>query len=183
MDEVVRNLSLDQPLGRCILLHLSPTDDLRVGRDTLISGPACNAFHVADHGSAEDRFCMEGRVRTRSVSANHDRHLAIAYGGLGWRGSSRVPIRRQVALLPESLDGYVDADNPVRVADAYCDALDLTERGFDGIAPEATGHPAIIRGVARGGLFREGGSNASPQPFGGIATQLRCRPGPMRLRL
>jgi hypothetical protein len=31
--------------------------------------------------------------------------------------------RRQVALLPESLDDYVDADNPVRVVDAYVDAL------------------------------------------------------------
>jgi hypothetical protein len=46
-----------------------------------------------------------------------------------------------VALLPESLDDYVDADNPVRVVDAYVDALDLTELGFDGVAPEATGRP------------------------------------------
>jgi hypothetical protein len=53
--------------------------------------------------------------------------------------------RRQVALLPESLDDYVDADNPVRVVDAYVDALDLTELGFDGVTPEATGRPAIIR--------------------------------------
>jgi transposase len=49
--------------------------------------------------------------------------------------------RRQVALLPESLDDYVGADNPVRVVDAYVDALDLTELGFDGVAPEATGRP------------------------------------------
>ena len=27
--------------------------------------------------------------------------------------------RRQVVLLPESLDDYVGADNPVRVVDAY----------------------------------------------------------------
>src|SRR5262245_13050887 len=49
--------------------------------------------------------------------------------------------RRQAALLPESLDDYVDADNPVRVVDAYVDALDLTELGFDGVEPEATGRP------------------------------------------
>jgi transposase len=49
--------------------------------------------------------------------------------------------RRQAALLPESLDDYVDVDNPVRVVDAFVDALDLTELGFDGVAPEATGRP------------------------------------------
>src|ERR671918_2627240 len=49
--------------------------------------------------------------------------------------------RRQTALLPESLDDYVDVDNPVRVVDAFVDALDLTELGFDGVAPEATGRP------------------------------------------
>jgi transposase len=49
--------------------------------------------------------------------------------------------RRQAALLPESPDDYVGADNPVRVVDAYVDALDLTELGFDGVAPEATGRP------------------------------------------
>jgi hypothetical protein len=49
--------------------------------------------------------------------------------------------RRQVALLPESLDDYVGADNPVRVVDAFVDALDLAKLGFDGVAPEATGRP------------------------------------------
>jgi transposase len=49
--------------------------------------------------------------------------------------------RRQAALLPESLDDYVEVDNPVRVVDAFVDALDLTELGFDGVAPEATGRP------------------------------------------
>jgi transposase len=49
--------------------------------------------------------------------------------------------RRQVALLPESLDAYVNADNPVRVVDAFVDALDLTELDFDGVVPEATGRP------------------------------------------
>jgi len=49
--------------------------------------------------------------------------------------------RRQAVLLPESLDDYVDADNPVRVVDAYVDALDPTGLGFDGVAPEATGRP------------------------------------------
>ena len=33
--------------------------------------------------------------------------------------------RRQAALFPESLDDYVGVDNPVRVVDAFVDALDL----------------------------------------------------------
>jgi hypothetical protein len=33
--------------------------------------------------------------------------------GIGWRGSSRGPTGGRVALLPESLDDYIDADNPV----------------------------------------------------------------------
>jgi transposase len=49
--------------------------------------------------------------------------------------------RRQATLLPESLDDYVDVDNPVRVVDAYVGALDLAELGFDGVAPEVTGRP------------------------------------------
>ena len=49
--------------------------------------------------------------------------------------------RRRVALRPESLDDYVNVDNPVRVVDTFVDALDLTELGFDGVAPEATGRP------------------------------------------
>jgi transposase-like protein DUF772 len=49
------------------------------------------------------------------MSANHDRDLSIAYGGS---------------------DGAVH-----RVVDAFVDALDLTELGFAGVAPEATGRP------------------------------------------
>ena len=33
--------------------------------------------------------------------------------------------RDQVALLPECLDDYVDADNTVRVVDVFVDELDL----------------------------------------------------------
>ena len=49
--------------------------------------------------------------------------------------------RRQATLLPEMLDDYVGADNPVRVIDAFVDALDLSELGFAGVAPESTGRP------------------------------------------
>lgn len=44
--------------------------------------------------------------------------------------------------MPECLDDWVGDDNPVRVIDAFVDALDLAELGFDGIEPAATGRPS-----------------------------------------
>ena len=56
--------------------------------------------------------------------------------------------RRQATLLPETIDDYVCENNPVRVIDAFIDALDLRGLGFDGVIPEETGrpsyHPATI---------------------------------------
>ena len=56
--------------------------------------------------------------------------------------------RTQATLLPETIDDYVGEDNPVRVVDAFIDALDLAVLGFDGVVPEETGrpsyHPATI---------------------------------------
>jgi transposase len=50
--------------------------------------------------------------------------------------------RGQSTLLPECLDDFIDEGNPVRVIDAFVDALDLGELGFDGVIPEATGRPS-----------------------------------------
>ena len=50
--------------------------------------------------------------------------------------------RGQSTLLPECLDDFIDESNPVRVIDAFVDALDLAELGFDGVEPAATGRPA-----------------------------------------
>ncbi len=56
--------------------------------------------------------------------------------------------RSQTTLFPESLEDWVDEDNPVRVIDAFVDALDLVGLGFDGVVPPATGrpsyHPSIL---------------------------------------
>ena len=56
--------------------------------------------------------------------------------------------RGQRTLLPECLEDWVDDNNPVRVIDAFVDALNLAELGFDGVEPEATGrpsyHPAVL---------------------------------------
>ena len=47
-----------------------------------------------------------------------------------------------MSLLPECLDDYVAEDNPVRVVEAFIDALDLEKLGFAGVVPQVTGRPA-----------------------------------------
>jgi transposase len=51
--------------------------------------------------------------------------------------------RGQSTLLPECLDDWIDEENPVRVIDAFVDAVDMKELGFDGVEPAATGRPAF----------------------------------------
>src|SRR6185312_16102536 len=55
--------------------------------------------------------------------------------------------RNQSTLLPECLDDWVDESNPVRVVDAFVDALDLKQLCFDGIVPEVTGRPSYHPGA------------------------------------
>jgi transposase len=50
--------------------------------------------------------------------------------------------RGQSTLFPECLEDWIDADNPVRVIDAFVDRLDLADLGFVGVDPEATGRPS-----------------------------------------
>ncbi len=52
--------------------------------------------------------------------------------------------RGQSTLLPEWLDDWIDESNPVRAVDAFVDALDLAQLGFEGIVPEATGRPLSL---------------------------------------
>ena len=56
--------------------------------------------------------------------------------------------RGQTTLLPECLDDWIDENNPVRVIDAFVEALNLAELGFAGVEPETTGrpsyHPAVL---------------------------------------
>jgi transposase len=50
--------------------------------------------------------------------------------------------RGQLTLLPECLEDWIDEDNPVRVIDAFVEALHLAELGFAGVEPETTGRPS-----------------------------------------
>ena len=56
--------------------------------------------------------------------------------------------RGQATLLPEYLEDWVDESNPVRVIDAFIEALNLRELGFASVAPADTGrpgyHPAVM---------------------------------------
>src|SRR6202040_4094531 len=40
------------------------------------------------------------------------------------------------------LDDWIAEDNPVRVIDVFVDELDLSQLGFSGVDPEATGRPS-----------------------------------------
>jgi transposase len=50
--------------------------------------------------------------------------------------------RQQITLLPDGLDDFISADNPVRLVEVFVDELDLGALGFAGAVPEATGRPA-----------------------------------------
>ena len=44
--------------------------------------------------------------------------------------------------VAECLEDWVDENHPVRVIDAFVDALDLAGLGFDSVDPAATGRPS-----------------------------------------
>lgn len=50
--------------------------------------------------------------------------------------------RRQITLLPESVEDYVSEDNPVRVIEAFVDSLDMDALGFRRAKNSETGRPA-----------------------------------------
>src|SRR5689334_23448680 len=54
--------------------------------------------------------------------------------------------RSQLLLLPEAVDDYVGADNPVRFIEAFVAGLDLAALGFIGTVPKATGRPGYAPG-------------------------------------
>lgn len=45
-------------------------------------------------------------------------------------------------MLPDRLEDYVHEDNPVRVVDAFVEALDLNALGFEAANRAAGGRPA-----------------------------------------
>jgi transposase len=55
--------------------------------------------------------------------------------------------RGQSTLFPECLEDWIDEDNSVRVIDVFVDGLDLSDLGFVGVEPEATGRPSYHSSV------------------------------------
>ena len=56
--------------------------------------------------------------------------------------------RGQSTLFPESLDDWINEDNPVRVIDVFVDELDISGLGFARAIPHVTGrpgyHPSVL---------------------------------------
>ncbi len=50
--------------------------------------------------------------------------------------------RGQETLFPETLDDFVEEENPVRVVEAFVEGLDLGTLGFGGVDPKVTGRPS-----------------------------------------
>jgi len=49
--------------------------------------------------------------------------------------------RKQTILFPEVLEDYVSEENPVRFMDAFVEALDMNELGFERATPKDVGRP------------------------------------------
>jgi transposase len=54
--------------------------------------------------------------------------------------------RSQLLLLPESIDDYIDGNNPVRFIDAFVEGLDLEAAGFERVEALAVGRPGYAPG-------------------------------------
>jgi transposase len=80
--------------------------------------------------------------------------------------------RTQLTLLPEAIDDYVGKGNPVRVVDAFVEALDLADLDFDGVISEDTGrpsyHPATILKIYIFGYLNQ------VQSSRGLERECRC---------
>lgn len=48
---------------------------------------------------------------------------------------------KQIILFPETLDAYIEENNPVRFIDAFVEQLNLEAAGFQRSQPAATGRP------------------------------------------
>jgi transposase len=50
--------------------------------------------------------------------------------------------RNQTTLFPETIEGYIDQDNPVRFIDAFTDSLNMQKLGFKHSTPTEVGRPS-----------------------------------------
>jgi transposase len=69
--------------------------------------------------------------------------------------------RDQVTLFPDRLGDWIDQDHPVRVIDAFVDAMNLAGAGFGRMVPAQTGRPSYHPSVLLK-LFIYGNLNRVP---------------------
>ena len=55
----------------------------------------------------------------------------------------------QTALFPDTLEDYVDKENPARFIDAFVDSLNLEKLGFKHSVPAEVGRPSTTRGSSK----------------------------------
>jgi hypothetical protein len=79
---------------------------------------------------------------------------AASAASASWLLIPLAPAKDTPLLLPESVDDYVGADNPVRFIDAFVDQLDLAAAGFIRVAPKATGRPGYAPGASSSATAR-----------------------------
>ena len=109
---------------------------LTLAPSCLLAGRFRSAPTVGQKAHVEnDPGCVKTQPLLRSVRLNRR--------GLGMTRFVQGTDRGQSTLLPECLDDWVVEDNAVRVIDAFVDALDLADLGFD-IEPAATGRPSYL---------------------------------------
>ena len=102
---------------------------LRGGQSRAINGPehlqqAVGGTYLLNHLVSLGEQCgRHGEAeRIRGLQIDDE----VEFGGLLDGEVGRL-------LLPECLDDFIHESNPVRVIDAFVDALDLGKLGFDGV--------------------------------------------------
>jgi len=70
----------------------------------------------------------------------------MCFGSLRWGATSMEPTGRRASCF-QRLDDWAEQDNPVRVVDAFVDALDLSGLGFDRAEAAETGRPGYRPGT------------------------------------
>src|SRR3984893_2758388 len=80
-------------------------------------------------------------AKQRELTEHGPEGCAIVAPKVGDGLEVRLQAPEQPDQLDETVDDYVDADNPVRFIDAFVDELDLSAAGFVRVAAKATGRP------------------------------------------
>src|SRR5580658_5224090 len=94
-------------------------------------------YGLAICGAIDEAIHRHQRATRNTGRTSH--RLSARRPDIAFEGANR---NQTTTLLPECLDDWVDESNPVRVVDAFVDALDLRQLSFDRIVPEVIGRPS-----------------------------------------